>query len=102
MTGVEMRHVSAVSHLDAGFRPFGVNCIRHFLHLRYDLIIDIELSVKRHAAQIHGTICYGGHTYSTACNGNMIILQFLRRPVRPRHILKSRAADDSVPQRDRP
>ena len=52
MTGVEVRHVSAVSELNRRFGSFGMDCIGHAFHVRNDIILDIQLSVKRHTAQI--------------------------------------------------
>ena len=101
MTGVEMRHVSAVTELDRGFRSFRMDGVCHLLHIRYNLRTDIELTVKRNTTQIDCTIRYGGHSDSTVRYGYMVVLQLLCRRIRTRHILKSSAADNTIPQRDR-
>ena len=102
MTGIEMRHISAVSQLNACLRPLGMNGIGHLLHVRNDFGANIELSIKRHTTQIHSAICDSRHSYTAACDTNMVVLQFLCRRICARHVLKSSAADNTIPQRNRP
>ena len=96
-----MRHVTAVAQLNTGLRAFRMNRVGHLLHIGDDGIIDIQLTIKRHTAQVHRTVRNSRHSYSAASYGYMIVLQFLGRLVRTSHILKSRAADKSIPQCDR-
>ena len=102
VTGVEMRQVSAVSKLDGCFRALGVDSVGHLLHVRDDLVADVELAVKRHTAQIGRTVSDGGHTYSAAGYRDMVVLQLLGWRIMTRHIFEGRRTDDAVPQRDWP
>ena len=100
VTGVEMGHVAAVTQLNAGFGAFCMDGVGQLLHVGNDLRTHIELSVERHAAQVHGTVGHRRHAYSATRYTHMIVLQLLRRRIAASHILKSSAADNTVPQRD--
>ena len=102
VTGVEMRHVSAVTKLDGCFRALGMDGVGHLLHVRNDLVADVELAVKRHTAQIDRAVSDGRHSYSAAGYRDVVVLQLLSRRIMTRHIFEGRRTDDAVPQRNRP
>ena len=74
MTGIEMRHVTAVTKLDARLRALCMNSVRHLLHIRNNLRTDVQLAVERHAAEVHRTIGNGRHTHSAASYAHVVIL----------------------------
>ena len=98
MTSIDMRHITAVSQLDTGFRTLRMNSVGHLFHIGNDLRTDIELTVKRHTAQVHSAIGNSRHSYSATRYGDVIVLQFLGRCIMSRHVLKGCRTDDSIPQ----
>ena len=74
MTGIEMRHVTAVTELDRCFRALFMDGVGHLLHIGNYLRTHVELSVERHTTQVHRAVRNGRHTYSTASDGYMIVL----------------------------
>ena len=101
MTRTKMRHVAAMSELDGRFRAFGMDRVGHAPHVGDDRILDVQLSVERHTAEVHGTVSDGGHSYPASSYRDVVVLQHLRGLVVTRHILERRAADKTVTQRDR-
>ena len=101
MTSLEVRHIAAMPQLDADFGSFGMNSVSHLLQFGYDLIMNIELAVKRDATQVHCAIGDSSHTNSAMCDADVIILQFLRRTVAARHVFEGSAANEAITQRNR-
>ena len=60
-----VRHVSAVTELYRHLGTFGMDGISEVAKLRHNFLTHPQLTRKRKAAARNGSICYGGHSYSS-------------------------------------
>ena len=102
MAGREVRHIAAVTELDAGFSTLCVDGIGQFAKSRQSLRTNIELSVKANATQIHSTVRHRGHSHAAVGHADVVVMQHLARGVTRAHILKRCRTDKTISQRDRP
>ena len=98
LAGIEVGHIAAVTKLDAGFRALCVNTVGEALQILFDLIVDIELTVKRHTRTGHRAVCHCGHRCTTTSNGCVVVVEVLTWFVTVCHILKSGTTDSAVAQ----
>ena len=49
LTGIEVGHIAAVTQLDTGLSALCVDAVGEFFQILFDLIMDIELTIKRNA-----------------------------------------------------
>ena len=78
-----------------------MNTVGEFLQIFFDLVVDIELTVKRHTRTCHRAVCYCGHSGTTTGYSGMIIIEVLTRFIAVCHVLESGRTDSAVAQSDR-
>ena len=93
-----VRHVSAMSQLDADGRSFAVDGIGQLAESRYDFRTHPELAVERKAATGYGGVGYGSHADTSGGYGVVIIQQFFGRFVAGTHTLEGGRTDSPVPE----
>ena len=94
-------HITAVTNLNTHCRTLLMHRIGNIAQLRHNLIAQPELRIERHSATIDRRVGQCSHTYTTASNADVIVLQRLGRTEILTHRLECRRANRTVTERNR-